>query len=367
MHTTEHDEALGDCLASAASAMVRDMQRCATIPVFGIYGAGRLGKRLAIALAAKGKHVSFFLDAAAGTGRTVEGIPCLARGVATEHMKRTPIVVALHNPQADSREVAHQLRAEGFDDVMLLQDVVDYVPEISNFWLAPRAVTLGAEDEIRTGLSHYPDAYSRDVYLAVLRFRLLGEAAPRPEPDQYFPASLPPVRTPMRFVDAGAYDGDTLDWIVERAFQLDWCAAFEPDMANYAKLAAKHAQRAMLIPCALSDTTGDVSFTPDGSAGRVGDGSVIVRTVPLDSVVGHEPVTFIKMDIEGGEPLALKGSRETIRRCQPRLAVASYHDPLHMARLPALLREIGYGGTFHLRPHASNTFETVLYGIEPPH
>lgn len=357
--------ALHECLDSAREARQRDLDSCAATAAWGIYGAGRLGKRLSAALKAKGKAVEFFLDANLRKGTVIEGVPCGHKEDASHSMKEIPVVVALHNPQADSNLVRRQLLAEGFKRVYLLQEVIDFVPEIENFWLAPRKTSIDARELLAEGLALISEEKSREVFIEVLGFRLLGNSAPTPEPDQYFPASLPLPVLPLRFVDAGAFDGDTLDYIKSRGWTLDWCAAFEPDMENYAKLAAKHSGKAVLLPCALADTTGDVEFTPDGSAGHMGKGSAWVRTVPLDLVVGHEPVNFIKMDIEGAEPLALRGSQATIRRWQPRIALASYHDPLHMATLPILLHELGYEGSFRLRSHAFNSFETVLYGIEP--
>ncbi len=366
MQPSDAFRALNQCLDSATEARQRDLDACAATTTWGIYGAGRLGKKLAAALRSKGKAVEFFLDANLRDGAAIEGVRCGRTENATSAMKAIPVVVALHNPQTDSTLVRRQLLAQGFKRVYLLQEVIDFVPQIENFWLAPRQTSIDARDLLAEGLALISEERSREIFMEVLQFRLLGGSAPKPEPDQYFPASLPLPVLPLRFVDAGAFDGDTIDYIHARGWALEWCAAFEPDMDNYAKLAAKHWEgEAILVPCALADSTRDVEFTPDGSAGHMGEGTVWVRTVPLDSVVGRERVNFIKMDIEGAEPLALRGGAATIQRCQPRIALASYHDPLHMATLPILLRELGYEGSFRLRSHAFNSFETVLYGIEP--
>lgn len=74
-----------------------------------------------------------------------------------------------------------------------------------------------------------------------------------------------------------------------------------------------------------------------------------VQQVPLTTVdklvaeLGLERVDFIKMDIEGAEPNALRGARHTLARFHPRLAISSYHAPDHPATIPAVIREIASG------------------------
>ena len=50
----------------------------------------------------------------------------------------------------------------------------------------------------------------------------------------------------------------------------------------------------------------------------------------IDALVAQLKLTrldFIKMDIEGSEPYALKGATDTLRRFKPRLAIGTYHRP----------------------------------------
>jgi FkbM family methyltransferase len=71
-----------------------------------------------------------------------------------------------------------------------------------------------------------------------------------------------------------------------------------------------------------------------------------VQQVPLTTIdklvgeLGLERVDFIKMDIEGAEPNALRGARQTLTRFHPRLAITSYHAPEHPALIPAVVSEI---------------------------
>jgi FkbM family methyltransferase len=51
-----------------------------------------------------------------------------------------------------------------------------------------------------------------------------------------------------------------------------------------------------------------------------------------------ERVNFIKMDIEGAEPKALAGARETLAKWHPKLAISVYHMPDHPVVVPQVIR-----------------------------
>ncbi|MDX2149236.1 MAG: FkbM family methyltransferase [Bryobacteraceae bacterium] len=64
----------------------------------------------------------------------------------------------------------------------------------------------------------------------------------------------------------------------------------------------------------------------------------------IDTVVqelGLATVDFIKMDVEGAEPKALAGARETIRRFRPRLSIATENEPGDVFDVPRIVRTFG--------------------------
>ena len=73
-------------------------------------------------------------------------------------------------------------------------------------------------------------------------------------------------------------------------------------------------------------------------------GTVDVEKVPLttiDKLVADlklERVDYIKLDIEGSEPKALAGARETLAKYKPRISISSYHEPDHPKLIPELIR-----------------------------
>jgi len=72
-------------------------------------------------------------------------------------------------------------------------------------------------------------------------------------------------------------------------------------------------------------------------------------TVPLttiDRLVAElklDRVDFIKMDIEGAEPRALRGAGQTVTRFRPRMAISMEHRPEDTVSIPALVKELWPG------------------------
>ena len=87
-----------------------------------------------------------------------------------------------------------------------------------------------------------------------------------------------------------------------------------------------------------------------------------IKTVALDNCVSG-PVTFIKMDIEGAELEALKGSREIIKKYRPRLAISAYHKKEDLVELPLYIKELVSDYKLYIRHYSNAGIETVLYAV----
>jgi FkbM family methyltransferase len=246
------------------------------------------------------------------------------------------------------------------------------------FWLTRRADLDAHRTDIAAAERVWADERSRAVYRGLIALRRSGtfEIPIQPQPDetQYFPSDVPHWLNgrPLRFVDCGAYQGDTLEHLLGSHFQVEASAHFEPDIRNFAGLAhfVRTRQRDVrgpvtLWPCAVGDRSGAVRFQ-DGlqeASGISAEGGTTVTAVALDDVlVGWRP-TFIKMDIEGSEVEALHGAARVIAESRPSLAICVYHRPDHLWRIPLLLSSSGNmkGYRYYLRVHGFNGFDTVLY------
>lgn len=81
-----------------------------------------------------------------------------------------------------------------------------------------------------------------------------------------------------------------------------------------------------------------------------------VEVVPLDEEI--EQLTFLKMDIEGGEQEALLGSERLIRSLHPKLAISAYHGYEDIWKIPLMIDGMYPEYQFYLRHYGGNFVPT---------
>lgn len=175
------------------------------------------------------------------------------------------------------------------------------------------------------------------------------------------------------FLDCGSFIGDSIidalrfygDQSVKRII------AFEPDENNIAKINESVANGSIptdkftLLKYGVSDKYAVLHFSSNGDGSAIcDDGDIQIEVDAIDNLV-HEPVTFIKMDVEGSEYDALVGATNIIKDNIPTLAICVYHKREDLIEIPALIRSIVGNNTydFYIRHHQSNLTELVLYAI----
>ena len=175
-------------------------------------------------------------------------------------------------------------------------------------------------------------------------------------------------------VDCGAFDGDTIRSLVSlQGDRFSRIIAYEPDPLNWKQLQQTLAglpeavvRKITCRPQAVGTQTETVCFNSTGTdLSTVGSGTLSVDCVRLDESLKEESPTLIKFDIEGFEPEALAGARETIRRHSPILAVSAYHQQSHLWEIPSAIQNIRDGYRYFLRPHGSEGWDLVCYAIPP--
>ena len=116
-----------------------------------------------------------------------------------------------------------------------------------------------------------------------------------------------------------------------------------------------------------ADCTGSM-FLTDDSVSSVehlsNTGKIQVETIPIDDDIS-EPVTFIKMDIEGAEESALLGCRKKIQESHPKLALSVYHNQKDLWKLAEIVHEMDPSYKFYLRYYGGNLCpsEFILYAV----
>lgn len=348
-----------------------------------IYGTGTVGKDVYRILLEKGIPILGFMDHREREEKHIYSIPVFQPDdvlIPNEQRANVTVVIAIHNRDAKIADIIEYLKTLGYHRVVNLVEFHHlFGAELPiRYWLTSPHFYHSRKAPIASVYNLLSDDISRNSYLAILRFRLTGDYSCLPAPDmqhQYFPPDLPAWQTPLRLIDCGAYDGDTLSSFIKQNIPIQSVAAFEPDQENFKKLARfaqenkKNLPESYLWPCGVSHSTEQLSFEiGQGEASSVSSiGNSIIQCVSLDEALPVFAPNLIKMDIEGAEYNALLGAHRMIATHRPGLAISVYHRPEHLWQIPLLIAQIAQSArlNYHygLRLHAQNGFDTIFYAI----
>lgn len=268
--------------------------------------------------------------------------------------------------------VAQRLKAAGIQSVVSLHELIS-AADGGIEW--PWFVRQQREDwrlfqgEWTDLFDRMEDDESRQTLLDVLRYRLtadarfMGQYSVRVQ-DQYFEPFL--ELASEVFVDAGGFDGDTTEEFCKRYPDYRKVHLFEPSQRNMqaAKKRLANLRDISFHTEAVSDHIGVMTFDAEaGSASAVTSGpGEEVQVTTLDQAVG-EPVSFIKMDLEGWELKALAGCERHIRDDRPKLAIAVYHQATDFRTVANYARSIHPDYRLYLRHYTQGWSETVMFFV----
>jgi FkbM family methyltransferase len=378
------DDLLSEGLSGAISREENefDLRSAPFERVIVLFGARRMGRKTLAGLRRAGiEPVAFSDNNPVLWGQSIDGVPVLAPAVAARRFADSAVFVITIWGAGSADLMRHRerkLRDLGCQRVATFGPLFWKYSEI--FLPDMPAMDLPHEvhkvtQAVRAGFEALADDRSRQEYIAQLRWRLRFDfdALPDPVADSiYFPADLVRLKQSEVFVDCGAYVGDTLLSFLEASqSRFDGVVAFEPDPASIAGLRrtvsclpAETQGRIHVSESAVGASEGMVPFTSTGGLdSSVGSGAGAVPCTTLDRALEGLHPTYIKMDIEGAEPDALLGARQTIARHEPVLAVCSYHVQDHLWRIPALIHELHPDYRVFLRPHICLVEDLVCYAV----
>ena len=342
-----------------------------------IYGAGNIGKDLLKLLTGRGVPVRGFLDGNLADGTRVEGVGVFHPD--SDFMERSErsrycVIIGIFNAFVDIVPISNYLAACGYETVVTFPDLHRHFPALlgERFWLTAQDFYDDCEPFLNDALALWQDEASIELYRAIVYFRCTHDYSalpPRSSEPQYFDATVPPI-TVNRFIDCGAYNGDSLAALQRENASVDAIAAFEPDLDNFRCLSAivsqsTSARQAVLFPCGVWSRTTQLYFSggKEGGSAISESGGTMIQCVALDEVLSGFRPTYIKMDIEGAEFEALLGAERMIRNSRPALAVCLYHKPEHLWQIPLLIRSWDLGYSFYLRGYEYSGFDLVMYAI----
>jgi FkbM family methyltransferase len=349
-----------------------------------LYGAGNLGRKTLAGLRQVGVVPLAFADGNPSLwGKRVDGLPVLPPEEAAHAYGASAVfVVTVWSPGNDRRftTVKEGLTALGCTCVVWF---VSLFWKYSEIFLPHYRINLPHRiSDAAPGLRHvyefWADDTSRREFLSQLEWLVsleggLNELPPAAPPPTYLPNDLFRLGPDDTFVDCGAYDGDTIrSFLAQHPTGFRSVLAFEPDPGTFDVLVRQIGllpsllrDRIILRRAALGSRSGLVRFEAQGSVGSAirETGDVEVECVVLDDVLSEFQPTYIKMDIEGSEMDALRGSRQTIERCAPLMAVCVYHLQEHLWEIPLFVQSLSERYCHFLRRYVDEFGDLVFYAV----
>ena len=216
-----------------------------------------------------------------------------------------------------------------------------------------------ADEQSRKSLTAYIDAkvynnyeYLKDVYCE----------------EHYFPKDIISLNENESLIDCGAYIGDTIkDFIALNNNKFNNIIAVEADSKNMSILKKNYLDERIRF-CEVAVYSKKTNLLFDSSENMLSkiskDNGVFVRADKLDSIVKDgEEISFIKMDIEGAEVAALKGTEQIIKIQKPKLAISVYHKRNDLIEIFEYLKGLVPEYKFYFRVHKPIAIDAVLYAI----
>ncbi len=195
--------------------------------------------------------------------------------------------------------------------------------------------------------------------------------------NQYFDDSIIEFGDNEVFVDCGAYTGDTLKVFDIKNKRHYKYYAMEPDSRRHRQLKKSIKQahgEVVLVNKGAWDTKTTLFFSKKNECGEIVSNELkaefrreydAINVDSIDNVVkSNEKITFIKMDIEGAEMMALQGAKETIKRCHPSLAICVYHKKEDLIEIPTYIKSLNTNYKLYLRAYNFYLSELVLYAVD---
>ncbi len=222
------------------------------------------------------------------------------------------------------------------------------------------------------------DYRSKKLLLAILNnwyqydFTTLDSSHEKNYP-HYFDLDLVSCKDEV-FVDLGAYIGDTvLDFIHtygSDSYKKIYAYEISSDTIEHLKQNTSPYPNIEIRTKAVIDQISTMYLgenSVDASANTVeASGTQEIETTSLDLDI-EEPITMIKMDIEGSEQQALIGAKNHIQKEHPKLLISVYHNLVDLWKIPTMIEEMCPDTyQFYLRSYGGSIFPTEIVLLAIP-
>ncbi len=186
--------------------------------------------------------------------------------------------------------------------------------------------------------------------------------------NSYFDKDIIRFKDNEVFVDGGCFNFGTCQILLDKCKTVKSIYAFEPDSNQWFSVQdgidKSGFSNVHFVKKGLWSKTAELHFTQTfGGGSNISDaGTVSVPVTSIDAEIS-EPVTFIKMDIEGAELEALKGAAHHIVEDKPKLAICIYHKPQDIFEIPMYIKSLVPQYNLFIRHYSNVEADTVLYAV----
>ena len=240
---------------------------------------------------------------------------------------------------------------------LFLSDKIDYKEK--DYSLIVQYVNMLKDniEQFKWLFDRFADYRSKQIFLRIVRYWVtfnLNDLGDLHENvfGEYYDLDLIKHNENEVLVDCGAYIGDSIIGYVN-TYGTDYKRIYgyeiSPVNMNSLKQNVEGLHDIVLRQKGVGNSQGKMFVKQDGAGSRVSDqGEVEILVTTLDDDI-DEPVTIIKMDIEGAEIDAIEGARKHILQDRPRLLICTYHKPDDIFKIPRLIDSIRGDYDFYLR------------------
>ncbi|MBQ1281889.1 MAG: FkbM family methyltransferase, partial [Oscillospiraceae bacterium] len=298
-----------------------------------LYGMGNGADRVLDELEKRGITASgVFASDGFVRGHSFRGFPVTTYAAAKERFGEMIVLVCFGSSLPDVMQRIREIDAE--------QEL--YMPDlpVCGGDLFDKVMADTHAEDLAFIRSHLADEASVRCFDETIAYKLSGKiahlSACETTPDEAYENILK-LTDGETYLDLGAYNGDTVAEFLAHVNGYRQIIALEPDPKNYKKLVknTEHLENIRCINAGIYKERCELSFAAHaGRNSAVGAGGRITQMESVDSLLNGEPVSYIKMDVEGQEQNAILGAVETIRRCKPKMLVSCYHRSEDLFTLP---------------------------------
>ncbi len=228
------------------------------------------------------------------------------------------------------------------------------------------------EQEIMDTIDLLEDDRSKEIYTNAICIRIAPQYADltfhdMEEKGEYFETGILQFRDKECFVDAGAFNGDSIKAFMEAVDgNFEKIYGFELDPHNYGMILDDKKitddDRICIFQKGISSGKMVSGIISNGTGSHMAEnGGESVDLINLDSILENKKVTFIKMDIEGAEMDGLEGAEHIISEQRPKLAISVYHKLDDLWKIPQYIKQLCPAYKIYLRHHTAVAWDTDCY------